>query len=99
MARLDESQFTWLNVNLDFSYCPSMTDVPAHKNVKRTAVVELNGMQFGIFGLGPTPDSKNNKKPPSFGELYESARAAIKELRAKKADVVVALTHLNREDD
>ena len=99
MARLDESQFTWLNVNLDFSNCPSMKDVPAHKNVKRTAVVELNGIKFGIFGLGLTPDIKNNKKHPSFGELYESARAAIKELRAKKADVVVALTHLNREDD
>ena len=99
MARLNESQFTWLNVNLDFSNCPSMKDVPAHKNVKRTAVVDLNGIKFGIFGIGLTPDIKNNKKHPSFGELYESARAAIKELRAKKADVVVALTHLNREDD
>ena len=99
MARLDESQFTWLNVNLDFSNCPSMKDVPAHKNVKRTAIVELNGIKFGIFGIGLTPDPKDAKKHPRFGELYESARAAIKELRAKKADVVVALTHLNREDD
>ena len=98
-ARLDESQFTWLNVNLDFSNCASMKDVTAHKNVKRTAVIELGSIKFGIFGIGLTPDIKNNKKYPVFGELYEAARAAIKELRAKKVDVVVALTHLNQEDD
>ena len=98
-ARIDESQFTWLNANLDFANCASMKDVMAHKNVKRTAIVELGGIKFGLFGIGLTPDIRNTKKYPGFGELYESARAAIKELRAKKADVVVALTHLNREDD
>jgi 2',3'-cyclic-nucleotide 2'-phosphodiesterase (5'-nucleotidase family) len=99
MARLNESQFAWLNVNLDFSKCESMKDVPSHKNVKRTAVVELNGIKIGIFGIGLTPDPKDSKKYPRFGDIYEAARAAIKELKDKKADVVVALTHLDRDDD
>jgi len=99
VARLNESQFTWLNTNLDFSNCPSMKDVPAHKNVKRTAIVELNGIRLGIFGIGLTPDIKDAKKYPKFGDPYETARAAIKELRGKKVDAVIALTHLNRGDD
>ncbi len=98
-ARINESQFTWLNANLDFSNCASMKDVMVHKNVKRTAIVEIGGIKFGLFGIGLTPDPKNMRKYPGFGELYESARGAIKELRAKKANVIVALTHLNREDD
>jgi len=81
-ARIDEAQFTWLNANLDFANCASMKDVMAHKNVKRTAIVELGGIKFGLFGIGLTPDIRNTKKYPGFGELYESARAAIKELRA-----------------
>ncbi|MEA2878297.1 MAG: hypothetical protein QOF14_3493 [Hyphomicrobiales bacterium] len=99
MARLNESQFTWLNVNLDFSNCASMKDVMAHKNVKRTAIVELNGIKFGIFGIGLTPDIKDSKKHPKFGDPYEAARAAIEELKAKKVDVIAAVTHLERADD
>jgi len=99
MARLDESQFTWLNANLDFSNCPSMKDVMTHKNVRRTAVVELGRIKVGIFAIGLTPDIKDAKKHPRFGAPYDSARAAIKELRAKKVDVVVALTHLDQVDD
>jgi len=99
IARLNESQFTWLNVNLDFSNCPSMKDVMAHKNVKRTAIVELNGIKFGIFGIGLTPDIKDAKKHPGFGDIYDAARNAIKELREKKAEVIVALTHLEEKDD
>ena len=98
-ARIDESQFTWLNANLDFQNCASMKDVMAHKNVKRTAIVDLGGIKFGLFGIGLTYDPKDSRKYPKFGDIYESARAAIKELRAKKVDVVVALTHLERQDD
>lgn len=99
MARLDESQFIWLNANLDFSNCASMKDVMAHKNIKRTAVVGVGGIKFGIFGIGLTPDIKDAKKYPKFGVPYDSARAAIKELRAKKVDVIVAMTHLGEADD
>ena len=98
-ARIDESQFTWLNANLDFPNCASMKDVMAHKNVKRTAIVDLGGIKFGLFGIGLTYDPRDPKRYPKFGDIYESARAAIKELRAKKVDVVVALTHLERQDD
>jgi 2',3'-cyclic-nucleotide 2'-phosphodiesterase (5'-nucleotidase family) len=98
-ARLDESQFTWLNVNLDFSNCASMKDVTTHRNVKRTAIVELGGIKFGIFGIGLTPDTTDAKKHPRFGDIYQAARDAIKELRAKKVNVVVALTHLDQKDD
>ncbi len=99
IARLNESEFTWLNVNLDFSNCASMKEVPANKNVKRTAIVGLNGIKIGLFGLGLTPDLKDSKKYPKFGDIYEAARGAISELKDKKADVIVGLTHLDADDD
>ena len=71
----------------------------ARKNVKRAALVELGGIKFGIFGIGLTPDTKDARKYPGFGEIYDAARGAIKELREKKAEVIVALTHLEEKDD
>ncbi len=99
IARLNEFQFTWLNANLDFSGCLSMKDVAAHKNVKRTAVVELGGIKIGVFGIGLTPDPANARKYPRSGDIYEAARGAIKELKDKKAGVIIGLTHLERADD
>lgn len=98
-ARIEESQFTWLTSNLDFSNCASLKSVPSLKNVKRTAIVEMNGLKLGIFSIGLTPDTNDSAKYPAFGNIYDVARTAIKELRAKKVDVVIALTHLDRDDD
>ena len=74
-------------------------NVPSLKSVKRTAIVDMNGIKIGIFSIGLTPDPSNSTKYPAFGDSYAVARAAIKELRTKKADLVIALTHLEREDD
>ena len=98
-ARVEQSQFTWLVSNLDFSNCASMKTIPALKNVKRTAIVDINGVKIGLFSLGLTGNPKDAKNYPATSDSYDSARAAIKELRDKKADVVVALTHLDRHDD
>lgn len=98
-SRIEESQFTWLVSNLDFSNCASMKSVPSLKNVKRTAIIDMNGVKIGIFSIGLTPDPNDSTKYPAFGDSYAVARAAIKELRAKKVDIVIALTHLEREDD
>lgn len=98
-ARVEQSQFTWLVSNLDFSNCASMKTIPALKNVKRTAIVDINGVKIGLFSLGLTGNPKDSKSFPATSDSYDSARAAIKELRGKKADVVVALTHLDRHDD
>ena len=38
----------------------------AHKNVKRTAIVDINGIKFGMFGIGLTPDPKDAKKYPAI---------------------------------
>jgi len=98
-ARVEQSQFTWLASNLDFSNCASMKTIPALKNVKRTAIAGVNGVKIGIFSLGLTGNPKDSKNYPATSDSYDSARVAIKELRDKKADVVVALTHLDRHDD
>jgi 2',3'-cyclic-nucleotide 2'-phosphodiesterase (5'-nucleotidase family) len=98
-ARIDESQFTWLVANLDFSDCASMRGVPGKKNVKDGVVVAVDGVKVGIFGIGLTPDKLSAPKYPRFEEGLPAARRNIIQLRNQGAEVVVALTHLPREDD
>jgi 5'-nucleotidase len=104
MQRLEESRFTWLVSNLDFSNCPSMKALPAHGNVKTDgAIVEVNQMKIGVFGIGLTPDKINGKvggsQYPRSEDEVVAARRAIQYLRGRGAEFVVAVTHLSQEDD
>ena len=98
--RVDESQFTWLAANLDFPNCPSMSGVLSHKNVRKDGVVlDVNNVKVGIFGIGQTPDKEGVPKYPRFEEAVPAARRSIDYLRSNGAQLIVALTHLPREDD
>lgn len=98
-ARVAESQFTWVVSNLDFANCASMKNIPARPNVKDTVVTEVGGVKVGIFGIGQTPDKLGAPRYPVFGESLPAARKSIASLREQGADLIVALTHLPREDD
>ena len=76
-----------------------MKGIAALENVRKTAIVEVDRLKVGIFGIGLTPDVKNATKYPRYEDEFLAARGAIRDLRAKGADVVVALTHLGRSED
>ena len=46
----------------------------AHKNVKRTAIIELGGIKFGIFAIGLTPDPKDARSTRSSATFTTRAR-------------------------
>ncbi|MFN3658882.1 MAG: bifunctional metallophosphatase/5'-nucleotidase [Pseudolabrys sp.] len=99
-ARVAESQFTWLAANLDFPNCPSMNWMLSRKNVKKDGVViEADGVKVGLFGIGLTPDTADKSKYPPFDESLPAAKRSIDTLRKAGAELIVALTHLPREDD
>lgn len=108
-ARVAESQFTWLNANLKFAGCAGMTTIPALSNVKAGEIVAVNRLKIGIFGIGLTPEmsdglsltaSKDTGRDyPGYHSTIEASRRMVAELRRKGADVIVALTHLDRALD
>jgi len=97
--RIAESQFTWLVANLDFSNCASMNGVPKRSNVKDAVIVDVENVKVGLFGIGLTPDKDSAPRYPRFEEGLPAARRSVAALRAKGAELIVALTHLPREDD
>lgn len=97
--RVDESQFTWLVANLDFSNCASMNGVPKRQNVKDAVIVDVENVKVGLFGIGLTPDKDSAPRYPRFEEGLPAARRSVAALRARGAELIVALTHLPREDD
>jgi 5'-nucleotidase len=100
IARVAASQFRWLGVNLDVSRCESMKTLFDQKQVVRDGVVlDVNGVKLGLFGIALTPDKNGAPKFPDYENEIVAARRALKALRARGAEFVLALTHLPREDD
>ena len=82
----------------------SFHDKKTAKYYPKTAVISRGGVRLGLFGL-VTPDVKEIISE-SCGEGFDvdkdimaCAEAAVRELRAKKADAIVALTHIGLEYD
>lgn len=92
-STLRQSQFTWLHTNIRW--------IPSAKiegdMLSQRALVDLHGVQVGLFGL-----TTDQKKPAyglietDYGSIATSEAAALRE---GGADVVLALTHLELEQD
>lgn len=96
--RLAESQFRWLGGNIAFKAGddgqPLVAD-PQH--LERAVIVESGGIRIGVFGITiPVPEVAYVER---FDDPVETARELAADLRARGAEVVVALTHLNAKDD
>jgi 5'-nucleotidase / UDP-sugar diphosphatase len=92
--RLSESRFPWLATNV--SDKGKLLDGAAD-----TLVRELGGVKVGFFGL-VTPETTRLSSPGpdiSFAPPLETAKTAVRTLRERGAEVVVALTHLNLAED
>lgn len=68
------------------------------------AIKEVQGLKVGIFGLIAAPEMRQLVEAGmiedvSFANTTESARKNVRELRRKKVDLIVALTHQGLEAD
>jgi 2',3'-cyclic-nucleotide 2'-phosphodiesterase (5'-nucleotidase family) len=93
--RVAESDFFWLHPNIVVTPCPDGQPRLAGTNLLHGRIVDVDGLRVGLFGL--TIDPKQDYIRPLSAR--DTARAAIRDLRRRGADVVVAVTHLNAGDD
>jgi 2',3'-cyclic-nucleotide 2'-phosphodiesterase (5'-nucleotidase family) len=90
--RIEESQFRWLQGNITF--VPGTIESP---HLERGRIVESGGIRLGIFGL--TIPTLGIEYVKDFAGPEATARALTADLRARGAEVVIAVTHLNAADD
>ena len=95
--RIERSQFSWLGGNVSFVNGSDGEPLIAAKNLAGTALVESGGIRVGIFGV--TIPTVGVEYIRDIAGEQATARALTAELRARGAEVVVALTHLNAAND
>lgn len=94
--RMKESRFVWLGANVfDRKTGKAFAEMPPF------VVREFAGIKIGIFGL-LTPDTARASKAGAdveFRDVCATAREVIPQIRARGAQVVIALTHLALRED
>ncbi|MEE8525911.1 MAG: 5'-nucleotidase C-terminal domain-containing protein [Thermoanaerobaculia bacterium] len=95
--RIEDSQFTWLDSDLDFVTGEDGDSVIASDNLAKSALLEIRGVRVGLFSI--STDEKHPAYVERFGDPETVARQMTAELRGRGAEVVVALTHLSFSQD
>jgi 5'-nucleotidase / UDP-sugar diphosphatase len=94
--RMRESRFAWISANV--------LDRPSGRpfgGAQRDVLVTLGGVRLGVFGL-TTPHTLRTSNPGPDVEIREAigaARAQTAELKARGAQVLVAVTHQEMGED
>ncbi|MGA1855899.1 5'-nucleotidase C-terminal domain-containing protein [Azospirillum sp. 11R-A] len=93
--RMAESKFPWIGTNV------RAADGSAFASTVPSWTRTIDGITVGFLGLITPDTARLSSAGPSldFPPVLETAAATVKELRAKGASVVVALTHLTIEED
>ena len=89
------SDFTWLASNLDFTRCGPLKALDDHKKISAGRIVESGGLRVGLFGV----TMAYKKYAAIVKDPIKATCEETKALRAKGADVVVALTHFPWQED
>lgn len=87
------SRFPWLVSNLT----ATTTDAAVNARMRPDTVLSLGGMRVGIFALTFLDAPRGYARADTA--YVEIARRKIRELEARGADAIVALTHLDLADD
>ncbi|HYG83221.1 MAG TPA: bifunctional UDP-sugar hydrolase/5'-nucleotidase [Pyrinomonadaceae bacterium] len=94
--RIKESRFTWLATNvIDKKTGKPFADTPPY------VIRDVGGVKLGLFGL-LTPDTAQFSSvgpDVTFLDPCETAKKTVAELKAKGAQVIVAMTHLAMRED
>ena len=94
-ARVAESDFLWLSSNVAPGRCPDGRPRLTGVNVLDARIVDVGGIRVGLFGLTiPIPH-----KDVAFLDPLATATALTADLRRRGAEVVIAVTHLPKEED
>ena len=95
--RIEESAFWWFASNVRFVSGETGLPLVAGHNLLTRTIVAAGGVRVGLFGL--TIDNKHPAYVESFADYAATAREQTAALREAGAEVVVALTHLDQQQD
>jgi len=101
-ARLAQSRFTWLSSNLKLQRSADVAAVPfagALPNVAAERLLEVGGIRVGLFGLTMEGDPRPWLHYDRLDDRIVAARDAVRRLRGRGAELVIALTHQELADD
>ncbi|MGH9846042.1 MAG: bifunctional metallophosphatase/5'-nucleotidase, partial [Blastocatellia bacterium] len=96
IQRMKESKFTWLAANI--------FDRRTNRNFNAMppfVIREFDGVKVGLLGL-LTTDTETSSKPSKnlrFADPIFTTRVLVRQMRAKGARVIVAITHLTMSKD
>lgn len=96
IERMKESKFGWLGSNV----IDRRTNQPFN-NMPRYVIRKVGGVKVGLFGL-LTTDTATSSKPGSgirFVDPLLTARVLVKQMRARGAKLIIAVTHLTMSED
>jgi 5'-nucleotidase len=96
LERMKASRFTWLAANVvDRRTGRPFGGMPPY------VIRNFDGVKVGVFGI-LTPDTAQSSKPSRnvrFLDPYTTAARVTRQLRARGATVIVAVTHLSMPED
>jgi len=95
--RIQESQFTWLNSNVEFR--KNSNDLPLVKaeQMLPSRIVDVNGIRVGLLGV--VTDIKAAEYIQRFLSPEQVLRRGVAQLRTQGAEMVIAVTHLPMSQD
>ncbi len=95
--RIQESQFTWLNSNVEFRVNSERRPLVQAEQMVPNRIIEVNGIQVGLLGV--VTDVKSAEYIERFLPPEQVLRSGVAQLRSQGAEVVVAVTHLTMQQD
>ncbi len=94
--RIDESQFNWLDSNINWYEDEKLGKIHSNK-IHKWMIKEYNGIKVGLFSL--TTNMTHPQYIASFDNPIEVSKHYVSFLRKKGVDLVIALTHQRLSDD
>jgi 2',3'-cyclic-nucleotide 2'-phosphodiesterase (5'-nucleotidase family) len=94
---IENSRFIWLQTNIKFADCFGLSRRTTER-LQNDMLVAVGGIKIGIFGITTAITKPDYVR--SFDTPVKTARDLSASLRnEKKADIVIALTHLDKAQD
>ncbi len=96
LDRMKESKFTWLGANvIDTKTGKIFANMPPY------VIREIGGVRIGFIGLllPETKETSSMEDSLTVADYCTTAKKLVREMRRKKVDAVVGLTHLSMTQD
>lgn len=94
--RIDDSEFTWLDSNINWLHDDKLGTISS-KKLQKWIIKDIAGIKVGLFSL--TTDMAHPEYIASFDDPIEVTKHYVSFLKSKGAQVVIALTHQQLSDD